>query len=377
MTGSQGDKEVDVRISAFAGITWCAPCRAVVVGLLLSLSGCQGLGPATLAAGRGAYNDVIARTNSEQTLGLIVRMRYGDPFGLLAVSSVTANLRVGANAKGEAGIGTESAWQGNIVPFSAGVSIEDNPTISYTPIEGQAFLREWLAPLSLETLAPAMQAGVNLDVLLPLLVSRMNGLRTGAEASPEERAAFARATAILEELRTIGVGGWSVDTAHASRYEFILSGYSPDHTAQVDELLRLLDVSAETGAGSTITIPVTLGLRAGSSGALAIQTKSVAEIMRTAARSIEVPEEHVKAGIVAPSPVMADEAGPALRIHSSSSAPSHANVAVEHRGWWYYVDDTDLVSKRLFEDIQLLFLSRLSEATRGAQSAPVLTIPVR
>jgi len=366
-----------MRISTFAGTPWGVLRLTAVVGLLLSLSGCQGLGPATLAAGRGAYNDVIARTNSEQTLGLIVRMRYGDPFGLLAVSSVTANLRVGANAKGEAGIGTESAYQGNIVPFSAGVSIEDNPTISYTPIEGQAFLREWLAPLSLETLAAAMQAGVNLEVLLPLLVNRMNGLRTETEVSPEDRAAFGRATAILEELRTIGAEAWSVDPAHAGRYEFTLSGYSPDHAAHVEELLRLLDVSLETRTGSTITIPVMLGVRVGSFGGLAIQTKSVAQIMRAAARSIEVPEEHVKAGVVAPSPVMAGEAGPVLRIHSSSSAPSHANVAVEHRGWWYYVDDTDLVSKRLFEDIQLLFLSRLSEATRGAQTAPVLTIPVR
>src|SRR5262245_990932 len=41
----------------------------------LALSACEGVGPATLGAGRGAYNDVIARTNSEQMLALIVRLR--------------------------------------------------------------------------------------------------------------------------------------------------------------------------------------------------------------------------------------------------------------------------------------------------------------
>ena len=67
------------------------------------LAGCQTLGPSALGVGRGAYNDVIARTSSEQTLGLLVRLRYSDPIGLLTVSSVTAGLKFSAEAKGEAG----------------------------------------------------------------------------------------------------------------------------------------------------------------------------------------------------------------------------------------------------------------------------------
>jgi hypothetical protein len=67
----------------------------VLVGLLglcmcLLLAGCQTFGPTALGVGRGAYNDVIARTSSEQTLGLLVRLRYTDPIGLLMVSSERA-----------------------------------------------------------------------------------------------------------------------------------------------------------------------------------------------------------------------------------------------------------------------------------------------
>jgi hypothetical protein len=76
-----------------------------------------------------------------------------------------------------------------------------------------------------------------------------------------------------------------------------------------------------------------------------------------------------------PSALLA-ELDASLRILSSRNAPQRANVAVQHRGWWYYVDDTDLTSKRAFLQIQILFLSRLAEATRGAQ-VPVLTIPVK
>ncbi len=56
---------------------------------------------------------------------------------------------------------------------------------------------------------------------------------------------------------------------------------------------------------------------------------------------------------------------------------NRANVAVQHRGWWFDEDDTDLASKRMFRRIQTLFLTRLSEATRGTQTTPLLTIPVK
>ena len=50
---------------------------------------------------------------------------------------------------------------------------------------------------------------------------------------------------------------------------------------------------------------------------------------------------------------------------------------MQHRGWWFYVDDTDLASKRIFQRIQMLFLTRFSEATRETQTTPLLTIPVK
>ena len=38
-------------------------------------------------------------------------------------------------------------------------------------------------------------------------------------------------------------------------------------------------------------------------------------------------------------------------VHSSSERPANAFVAVEHRGSWFYVDDRDHVSKRLFNAV--------------------------
>jgi hypothetical protein len=194
---------------------------AVFVGLSASLplAGCQLLGPGALSAGRGAYNEVIARTSSEQTLGLIVRLRYSDPIGLLAVSSVTAGLKFSTQAKGEAGFGSPASYAGALVPFSAGVSYEDSPLISYAPVDAQAFLREWLAPVTLETLGLAMQGTAHEDVLMVLLtlVERMNGLRSGASTTLEDRAAFYRVATLLAQFRELGIGLWVQESGATGR----------------------------------------------------------------------------------------------------------------------------------------------------------------
>ena len=338
------------------------------------------MGPTALGVGRGAYNDVIARTNSEQTLGLLVRLRYSDPVGLLMVSSVTAGLKFKAEAKGEAGFGPRANYAGNLVPFSAGAAYEDSPTISYTPVDGQAFLREWLAPVSLETLALVLQAARSQDVCVLLLIERMNGLRNSTRATLEERVAFQRAVMLLVELRDLGVVSWAQQGGSVGHYELILSHYSPDHIDEVQELLRLFELKRDPARESMIRIPVALGVREPGFDGLSVQTRSVAEILDTTAASIEVPDMDVKAGLVeagADSLATLGTKKPILKIRSSRNAPDRANVAVQHRGWWFYVDDTDLASKRMFQRIQMLFLTRLSEATRGTQTTPVLTIPVK
>ena len=345
----------------------------------LLLSGCQMLGPTALGVGRGAYNDVIARTGSEQTLGLIVRLRYSDPIGLLAVSSVTAGLKFSAQAESEVGFGPHRNYAGNLVPFSAGVGYEDSPTISYTPVNGEAFLREWLAPITMETLALVLQS-VPQSPLIALLIERMNDLRTGDNVAVEERAAFYRAVTLLAEFREQGMASWAQQSGSPGRYELVLSNYSPAHIGDVEELLKLLDLHGDPARESVIRFPVVMGVRDTNFAGLAIQTRSVAQIMRYAASAIDVPREHVEEGLVNASPThppfMTAE-GPTLRIHSSKNAPERANVAVQHRGWWYYVDDADITSKRTFLQIQVLFLTRLSEAARGTQARPLLTIPVK
>ena len=44
------------------------------------LCGCATVGPVSIAAGRGAYAEVINRTEDEQILNVVVRQRYDETF---------------------------------------------------------------------------------------------------------------------------------------------------------------------------------------------------------------------------------------------------------------------------------------------------------
>lgn len=366
--------------AAFAGR--CAMRRHFLAigsaaGLCGLLLGCHSLGPTTIAAGRASYNDVIARTSAEQMLGLVVRLRYLDPIGLLTVASVTANLRFTASATSQVGFGPPSNYQGALVPFSAGVGYEDNPTISYTPVEGQAFLREWLEPLSLTTLVSAMQEARRSDALMPLLVERMNHLRSGPEAAAGERETFLHAVALLHELHRRGIANWSVDAGPPARYELTLSGYASSDRAEIDELLRLLGVTSSARDGAAIRIPLKLGAAVGSPSELMLETRSVAGIMQAVADLVEVPEKDVTAGVVTPNEPPSLASDVAFLIRSSDTFPTRPAVAVEHRGSWFYVDDADLASKAIFQAVETIFQSRLAEATVAGRGTPILTLPVR
>lgn len=349
-----------------------AIARVVALACAL-LSGCQAIGPETVVAGRSAYNEVVARTNSEQTLGLIVRIRYGDPIGLLAVSSVTANLKFSAQATSQIGIGSKSNYSGNLVPFAAGVGYEDSPTISYTPVAGESFLTEWLKPISLDTVILSVHVTGHAAGVFGLTVDSLNGLRSGSGASPAQRAAFYRVVKLLDELHASGVADWAPLDGPTGKYELVISNYAPSHTARVEEFVTLLGTPASTRGGAEIRIPVSPNSGSHGAGELAFRTRSVGEILRGAAQRVSVPAEHLAAGVVAPSP---DDGGGGLRIRSSRDAPSTASLAVRHRGWWYYVDDTDLESKQVFQQIQMLFQSAIAETSDGSR-APMLTIPVR
>ncbi|MHC1725783.1 MAG: hypothetical protein AB9866_07235 [Syntrophobacteraceae bacterium] len=110
---------------------------------------------------------------------------------------------------------------------------------------------------------------------------------------------------------------------------------------------------------------------------LAILSRSILDIIVDLASYIEVPDIHVEENRV--NSTQADTSGtggpltPLIRIHSSPEKPADAFVAVPYHGYWFWIDDRDLPSKRMFSF--LIFIFTLVEKTNGKESAPIVTIP--
>jgi hypothetical protein len=336
---------------------------------------CATVGPQSITAGRGLYKEVINRTEDEQIRNALVRLRYDETFGMISVSSVTANLRFRAVATTEIGVGDSTNYAGNLVPLSAGVSYEENPTISYVPLDGEDFMRQMLSPISVSEWILMSGPVKRKGDLLGLAVRRMNGLRNPLPGDESPSPQFARVVELYDQLRRAAVLDivQAPETGKKANYFWEFHGYESAHRDSVRELLDLLGIDAKLD-GSVILLPVREAAGR-STSAIHVQTRSLYDVLRIFGAGIGIPSAHLEAGIVEPLASVESEGKQYLRIRSSEDRPAAATVQIRFRDRWFYIDATDTRSKRGFMFLRTFIGARL--AARGAvQRAPVLTVPV-
>jgi hypothetical protein len=115
---------------------------------------------------------------------------------------------------------------------------------------------------------------------------------------------------------------------------------------------------------------------------LQIVPRSTAQVLFYLANGVEVPPEHLCAGLVR-QPIDADGrfvegqemTSGLFEVHvwSGHKPPKNAFVAVRLHGYWHYIDSCDQASKATF--LLVLQLSRLNFARSSPNAAPVLTLP--
>lgn len=337
------------------------------------LCGCNVAGPAALSSGRGTYNAVINATEDEQILAMLVRDRYDDTFGMLAVASVTANIRVSASVGANFGVGPESSFEGNLVPLSAGAAYEENPTISYVPLRGEQFVERMLAPISLEQALLLSRASTEDTEVLRLVLRRANGLANPLYAPSPTAARFEQFIDLYVRLREAGT--LDIVQSEEGGYKMLLHDYDAGEAApQVRELLDTLGIKADLAPGGLTVLPVRFSIGAPRPDGVDVETPSVLDVMRAAATGIDVPREHLDAGI-ARQPTARPPGAQFISIHSSRSRPGRAAVAVAYQGWWFFIDDRDPASQQGFMILRTLIGMRLDQAG-PTQQVPVLTVPV-
>jgi len=340
------------------------------------LAGCTVVGPTAIRSGRLAYNEAISETNSQQLLMAIIRNRYEEHIGLLAVASVTANVSIKTSGTLQFGFGDADNYAGNLVPFSAGSIYEENPTISYIPVSGQKYTLQLMSPLPIEILARFAGTMTDPAPVYTRLIANINNLHnpdfliSPAEPDPD----FNRVVSHLALLTQAQCLHW-IEDPHNHSYSIVIDNYAPAHTARVTELLDLLGLPALSDATGQLILPVSLALHGRDNGGIGIITRSVFDLMEILSASIEVPEHEKHSGIATMYPPTG-LAGKALRIRHSRENPEHAYIRVKHRDYWFYIDETDQPTKQFFRLLSTLWSTTIAESTTKGTAAPVLTVPV-
>jgi len=351
------------------------PRRAAPLLAALLLGGCHITGPTAIRSGRDNFNVAIQRTNNEQLLLNLVRLRYRDTPLFLEIASITSNysFEVGGGTSGTLNPGATHS-----VGLSGSVGYAEKPTVSYVPLQGQRFATQLLSPVDPNVILLMYHSGWSIDRIFKICVQRLGPLANATRASgptpsrAPEHERFFEFTGLLRQLWEAGdldMGVLADERGDALVLRIAETAESSDEAARIAELLEL------HGPRHTII------LSDREPGGVTLVPRSLLATMFYLSQSVEVPDRDRKAARVTitrnPDGSEFDWraiTGGLMRIrHQRRGPPIGAYVAITYRDAWFYIDDSDLDSKSTFT-----LLAQLLELQSGDVKAagPLLTLPV-
>src|SRR5262245_28573712 len=177
------------------------------VALSLLLGGCS-FGPKVLERSHGSYNESVRHVEEQELLRNIVHLRYTETPLHLQVNSIAAQYEVSALAEARPFFIAPNPSNSNVIfrTFTAilpdvMVGGTNRPTVTLDPADGSEATRQFLTPITADTLTLLIETGWPVSDILRLWVDRMNGVPNAVTASGPRRDAppdFARFLRIAE-----------------------------------------------------------------------------------------------------------------------------------------------------------------------------------
>ncbi len=406
--------------------------RIALVSLTLALTGCQ-IGPHAMKMGHPEYASAVGAVMDQQLLLNLVRLRYRATPVWLEISSISTQFEASASADISGTLNEDVSLGGaenpDALSLGAGIAYSERPTISYSILGGEDFIRRLLTPIPVIGVSLLADSGWRGDRVLQVTVERMNGLKNAPQASgptpaqiPEYKE-FQEAVRLMRKLaqeelvdfefatRTEQVGdpipadnveGDMLTDAAKMGLEFHTQDDGKMMALTQEERILMMRVteraadSADVGRlrallclapeqmrydlvdpahGDYDPLEPNRGL-----SDISIDTRSLMGVMYYLSNAVDVPPAHKAAGPVTET---VDEAGNPFDwgelldgifvVHCSKRPPADAAVAVRYRGHWFYIADDDESSLSTFA-----LLNQLASLTAGEKRgpAPVLTLPI-
>jgi hypothetical protein len=402
---------------------------------LLMLSGCSTVGPDFYKSSFEDFNDAIRKTSDGQMLSNLVRMRYLETPVFLQVASITTSFNINGNIGASAGF-PEGEGNNYGLSAGAGFSESPTISFSLpesdkyygrllAPLSAKQITSLYFGGFDSEAVFLTTARGVN----------RLRNISPAFGNTATETASFSdfkEVFALITKLRgeglvdielTVKQADWSspvtiddsnpiskvlllgaVTYANANNFELVnydndvwqthryeqqmslrfapASKNSPD-AQRLRELLNLEDdrynfpmVNAEV-----VNAEKPRGIYGQAPGALdpnitwaeiGLRGRSMMEIMQVASKKVQMPEEEVARGVAVVDANQGAARDTGLVIKSSKSEPD-SMLRTNYRGYWFYIDDRDLESRKQFALLNALF-AVIGGTVPGAN--PIMTIPV-
>jgi hypothetical protein len=340
-------------------------------GLLL-LAGCQSVGPKTVARDRFDYSEAITDSWKRQTLLNIVKLRYLDPPIWVDVGQIVSGYTIETGGSVGVEVPEGGSIAGTKLNLGGSGKFTDRPTITYTPLTGAKFINGLMTPIPPSTLFHSIAAGWPADAILLMGAANINGLNGESSTPTGVTIADAKFTRVIELMRSMQLSGFfSVrvidgEGKHpATLLTLRAKDITPQMTADANELRELLGLDPEAREFRLVYGSISTGPRE-----IAMTTRSLLRVLGMLATHVDVPAQDLAEGRAVPG--VTDLDARAVRFHSGREAPPDAFVAVKYRNTWFWIDDRDLTTKRVFTLIMVIFTMA---DTSGNQGMPVLTIP--
>lgn len=384
---------------------------AVIALALGLLSTSCAVGKKKLVSSHTAYNDAVQLTVTREVLTNIVRSRYTDPMQFMSVASINAQFSISSGGSANvAGIGAS----GSAGALGGSIGYSNSPTITYIPQSDAGFYKSMWEQFGVgETVGfglsyrftrkhPGLQA-----LSLGLSFGSINGADDFVSGKYSEL--YLRRIEAIVRLFELGavyrqVPEWDFDTT-------AISAEKVSAEDMVDAFQWGMNFIEEDGGKKlrlaryrlvlALTVPATdnpevtqaledLGVTPGNTQyvfrpplhsapgfedpyAIWVTPRSMIDVINLAGRFVEVPKAHQM--FVPPIEEGIDTSVAGLvRIRSSKDRPSYP-YRIQHRGYWFYVDDTELESKAFLEAVVAAYTSRVGSKQAG-DLAPQVVLPV-
>ena len=327
--------------------------------------GCTKYGPGFLQSERSQYNQAIQKTNDEQLILNLVRLKYHDSPLFMEVSNIASQFTL----QNDISISTQlQAGAKGIFTPDAGTFVEERPTVSYSPLHGENFVKSVLTAVSLKTIALLFHSGWSIERVFKVCLQRIDKLKNAPSASgPTPKIApktkkFFQAVKYLQKLQVQGGLNLAYRVSDGEPQLVIYIAEAFKNSQAANQFAR--SINATVGKASYVFETPSMKDKQSAD----IVTRSLLGIMFYLSQAVEVPEPDLEEGRVVVTKTdnggvfnWTEVTGGLLRIHNSLNRPEDASLLIFYRNYWFYINDSDLISKSTFSLLAQIYALQAGE----------------